>query len=25
VAIGEAKRDPLDFVLWKAAKPDEPK
>ena len=25
VAIGEAKRDPLDFVLWKAAKPGEPK
>ncbi|MEJ2059565.1 MAG: cysteine--tRNA ligase, partial [Gammaproteobacteria bacterium] len=24
VEIGEAKRDPLDFVLWKAAKPDEP-
>jgi len=24
VAIGEAKDDPLDFVLWKAAKPDEP-
>jgi cysteinyl-tRNA synthetase len=21
---GEAKRDPLDFALWKAAKPDEP-
>lgn len=24
VAVGEAKDDPLDFVLWKAAKPDEP-
>jgi cysteinyl-tRNA synthetase len=24
VAIHEGKRDPLDFVLWKAAKPDEP-
>lgn len=24
VAVGSAKRDPLDFVLWKAAKPDEP-
>ncbi|MCU7916645.1 MAG: cysteine--tRNA ligase [Candidatus Thiodiazotropha sp. (ex Gloverina cf. vestifex)] len=24
VAPGEAKRDPLDFALWKAAKPDEP-
>ncbi|MBK9131284.1 MAG: cysteine--tRNA ligase [Gammaproteobacteria bacterium] len=24
VAIGEAKDDPLDFVLWKAAKPGEP-
>ncbi|WP_303905463.1 cysteine--tRNA ligase [Thiohalomonas denitrificans] len=24
VEVGEAKRDPLDFVLWKAAKPDEP-
>ena len=24
VAVGEAKRDPLDFVLWKSAKPDEP-
>jgi cysteinyl-tRNA synthetase len=24
VDVGEAKRDPLDFVLWKAAKPDEP-
>ena len=24
VAIGEAKKDPLDFVLWKAAKPGEP-
>ncbi len=24
VAVDEAKRDPLDFVLWKAAKPDEP-
>ena len=24
VEIGEAKRDPLDFALWKAAKPDEP-
>ena len=24
VAIDEAKDDPLDFVLWKAAKPDEP-
>lgn len=25
VEIGEGKRDPLDFVLWKLAKPDEPK
>ena len=25
VAVETAKRDPLDFVLWKAAKPDEPK
>jgi cysteinyl-tRNA synthetase len=24
VAIDEAKRDPLDFVLWKSAKPGEP-
>ena len=24
VAIEEAKRDPLDFVLWKSAKPGEP-
>ena len=24
VAVASAKRDPLDFVLWKAAKPDEP-
>jgi cysteinyl-tRNA synthetase len=24
VAVSEAKRDPLDFVLWKAAKPGEP-
>jgi cysteinyl-tRNA synthetase len=24
VAIGVAKRDPLDFALWKAAKPGEP-
>ncbi len=24
VEIGEAKRDPLDFVLWKATKPGEP-
>jgi cysteinyl-tRNA synthetase len=24
VAIEEAKKDPLDFVLWKAAKPGEP-
>jgi len=24
VAIDESKQDPLDFVLWKAAKPDEP-
>lgn len=24
VAVDEAKQDPLDFVLWKAAKPDEP-
>lgn len=24
VAVAEGKRDPLDFVLWKAAKPDEP-
>jgi cysteinyl-tRNA synthetase len=25
VAVDAAKRDPLDFVLWKAAKPGEPK
>jgi cysteinyl-tRNA synthetase len=25
VAVVSAKRDPLDFVLWKAAKPSEPK
>jgi cysteinyl-tRNA synthetase len=25
VAIDRAKRDPLDFVLWKSAKPGEPK
>ncbi len=24
VAVGEGKDDPLDFVLWKAAKPEEP-
>ena len=24
VAVADAKRDPLDFVLWKAARPDEP-
>ena len=24
VELGEAKRDPLDFALWKAAKPGEP-
>jgi cysteinyl-tRNA synthetase len=24
VDVGESKRDPLDFVLWKAAKPGEP-
>ena len=24
VAVLDGKRDPLDFVLWKAAKPDEP-
>lgn len=24
VEIGEGKRDPLDFALWKAAKPNEP-
>lgn len=24
VEVGEAKQDPLDFVLWKAAKPGEP-
>jgi cysteinyl-tRNA synthetase len=24
VEVDEAKRDPLDFALWKAAKPDEP-
>ncbi len=24
VEVDESKRDPLDFVLWKAAKPDEP-
>jgi cysteinyl-tRNA synthetase len=24
VAVDSAKRDPLDFVLWKAAKPEEP-
>jgi len=25
VSVGAAKRDPLDFVLWKHSKPDEPK
>ena len=25
VAVAEGKEDPLDFVLWKAAKPDEPR
>jgi cysteinyl-tRNA synthetase len=25
VEVSEAKRDPLDFVLWKAAKPGEPR
>jgi cysteinyl-tRNA synthetase len=25
VELGESKRDPLDFVLWKLAKPNEPK
>ncbi|MDH5376751.1 MAG: cysteine--tRNA ligase [Gammaproteobacteria bacterium] len=25
VEIGEEKEDPMDFVLWKASKPDEPK
>ncbi|MDA3921165.1 MAG: cysteine--tRNA ligase [Salinisphaera sp.] len=24
IAVNEAKTDPVDFVLWKAAKPDEP-
>ena len=24
IEVGEAKRDPLDFTLWKGAKPDEP-
>lgn len=24
VAVSAAKRNPADFVLWKAAKPDEP-
>ncbi len=24
VAVGDGKRDPLDFVLWKSAKPEEP-
>ncbi len=24
VEVGQYKKDPLDFVLWKAAKPDEP-
>ncbi len=24
VAVGDGKRDPLDFVLWKRSKPDEP-
>ncbi len=24
IAVGEKKRDPLDFALWKAAKPGEP-
>ena len=24
VAVGSAKRDPLDFVLWKSAKSEEP-
>jgi len=25
VAVNDGKRDPLDFVLWKQTKPDEPK
>jgi cysteinyl-tRNA synthetase len=25
VAVGDGKQDPLDFVLWKSAKPDEPR
>jgi len=25
VAVADGKHDPLDFVLWKSAKPDEPK
>ncbi len=25
IAVGEIKEDPLDFALWKAAKPDEPR
>jgi cysteinyl-tRNA synthetase len=24
IEVGESKRDPLDFTLWKGAKPDEP-
>lgn len=24
IAVGEAKRDPMDFALWKSAKPGEP-
>ena len=24
IAVGESKRDPMDFALWKASKPDEP-
>ena len=24
IAVDESKRDPLDFVMWKAAKPEEP-
>jgi cysteinyl-tRNA synthetase len=24
IAVNEAKQDPMDFVLWKAAKPEEP-
>lgn len=24
IEVGDEKRDPLDFVLWKSAKPDEP-